>query len=319
MHPWQERLRRNVESCLSAAARQSTEAAGRCRNLRRAALSGLAAALGAAMAWTGASALWRSLSGSGTALELNGLKNGLATILFLPVLITVPWGDQASAVLLLLLSGLAGIAAGDSFYLGALRRIGTRRTLTVEATNPVLASIGGVLFMGDSISATDWLGAGVVALAVTLIAGHSGTNDVVSGRASGIALALLSVICGLCGAFLAREVLITSMLSPLQTASIRLIGGWIGLLPLLRRNVMKRRLSRQMMVKVVLATVLGTNLGIALQQMVFSSMPVGQGVTLMSTAPVMALLVGRLEGDPIQPRGVMAAVLAVAGVALISL
>ena len=271
------------------------------------------------MAWTGASALWRSLSGAGTALELNGLKNGLATILFLPVLITVPWKDQTSAVLLLLLSGVAGIAAGDSFYLGALRRLGTRRTLTVEATNPVLACIGGVLLMGDKVSTTDWLGAGVVALAVTLIAGHSRADEDVSRNASGIALALLSVICGLCGAFLAREVLISSTLSPLQTASIRLIGGWLGLLPILRRNVVGRKLSQPVMVKVFLATVLGTNLGIALQQLVFSSMPVGQGVTLMSTAPVMALLVGHLEGDPIQPRGVLAALLAVTGVALISL
>ena len=282
-------------------------------------MTGLVAALAAATAWTGASALWRSLSGAGTALELNGLKNGLATILFLPVLITVPWKDQASAVLLLLLSGVAGIAAGDSFYLGALRRLGTRRTLTVEATNPVLACIGGVLLMGDKISTTDWLGAGVVALAVTLIAGHSRADEDVSRNASGIALALLSVICGLCGAFLAREVLVSSTLSPLQTASIRLIGGWLGLLPILRRNVVGRKLSQPVMVKVFLATVLGTNLGIALQQLVFSSMPVGQGVTLMSTAPVMALLVGHLEGDPIQPRGVLAALLAVTGVALISL
>ena len=271
------------------------------------------------MAWTGASALWRSLSGAGTALELNGLKNGLATILFLPVLISVPWKDQTSAVLLLLLSGVAGIAAGDSFYLGALRRLGTRRTLTVEATNPVLACIGGVLLMGDKVSTTDWLGAGVVALAVTLIAGHSRADEDVSRNASGIALALLSVICGLCGAFLARAVLISSTLSPLQTASIRLIGGWLGLLPILRRNVVGRKHSQPVMVKVFLATVLGTNLGIALQQLVFSSMPVGQGVTLMSTAPVMALLVGHLEGDPIQPRGVLAALLAVTGVALISL
>lgn len=282
-------------------------------------MTGLVAALAAATAWTGASALWRSLSGAGTALELNGLKNGLATILFLPVLITVPWKDQTSAVLLLLLSGVAGIAAGDSFYLGALRRLGTRRTLTVEATNPVLACIGGVLLMGDRVSTTDWLGAGVVALAVTLIAGHSRADEDVSRNASGIALALLSVICGLCGAFLAREVLISSTLSPLQTASIRLIGGWLGLLPILRRNVVGRKLSQPVMVKVFLATVLGTNLGIALQQLVFSSMPVGQGVTLMSTAPVMALLVGHLEGDPIQPRGVLAALLAVTGVALISL
>ena len=49
--------------------------------------------------------------------------------------------------------------------------------------------------------------------------------------------------------------------------------------------------------------------------MVFHQMAVGPGVTLMSTAPVMALMISRFEGDPIQLRGVAAAVLAVAGVA----
>ena len=65
----------------------------------------------------------------------------------------------------------------------------------------------------------------------------------------------------------------------------------------------------------MIATVLGTNLGIVLQQVVFQQLPVGPGVTLMSTAPVMALVAARFEGDPLQPRGIAAAVLAVAGVA----
>ncbi|MDA7436833.1 EamA family transporter, partial [Synechococcus sp. AH-601-B19] len=69
------------------------------------------AAIAAAMAWTTASALWRSLSRFGTAIELNGLKNGLALLFFLPFLITLPWADQAGAVVVLLLSGLIGIAA----------------------------------------------------------------------------------------------------------------------------------------------------------------------------------------------------------------
>ena len=97
------------------------------------------------MAWTGASALWRSLSGRMSAIRLNAIKNGLASLLFLPVLLTLPHHTEAHAVVLLLISGLIGIAAGDSFYLGALRRLGTRRTLTVEASGPVLASIAGVL------------------------------------------------------------------------------------------------------------------------------------------------------------------------------
>jgi glycopeptide antibiotics resistance protein len=57
-------------------------------------LIGHQVALAAAMAWTTASALWRSLSPFGTAIELNGLKNGLALLFFLPFLFTLPWTDQ---------------------------------------------------------------------------------------------------------------------------------------------------------------------------------------------------------------------------------
>ena len=74
------------------------------------------------------------------------------------------------AVLLLWISGLIGIAAGDSCYLGALRRLGTRRTLTVEASGPLLASIAAVLVMGDSLAMKNVLGALLVSSAVVLIA-----------------------------------------------------------------------------------------------------------------------------------------------------
>jgi drug/metabolite transporter (DMT)-like permease len=77
--------------------------------------------------------------------------------------------------------------------------------------------------------------------------------------------------------------------------------------------------QRSIALRVLLATALGTNLGIALQQVVFQQLPVGPGVTLMSTAPVMALVVARFEGEALQWRGVMAALLAVSGVALTSL
>ena len=71
--------------------------------------------------------------------------------------------------------------------------------------------------------------------------------------------------------------------------------------------------------RILIATVLGTNVGIALQQLVFRELPVGPGVTLMATAPVMALLIAPLEGDAIQPLGLLAAVLALAGVAVTTL
>jgi drug/metabolite transporter (DMT)-like permease len=271
------------------------------------------------MAWTTASALWRSLSQFGTAIELNGLKNGLALLFFLPFLFTLPWTDQTRAIVVLLLSGVIGIAAGDSFYLGGLRRLGTQRALTVEAIGPVLASMGGVLMMGDTVRPAAWAGALLVSCAVVLVAQQSKASSATNGTAFGLLLCVLAVMCGLSGAFLSRHVLITSSLSPMQTAAIRLLGGWLGLLPLLRGRLCPKHLPKGVVAKVVLATLLGTNLGIVLQQIVFQILPVGQGITLMSTAPVMALFLHRLEGESLQWQGVVAGLLAVSGVALSSL
>ncbi|MCB4427813.1 DMT family transporter [Synechococcus sp. MU1643] len=288
-------------------------------------MTGVLAALGAAMAWTGASALWRSLSGRMTAIRLNAMKNGLASLLFLPVLLTLPHDTEMQVVLLLLISGLIGIAFGDSFYLGALRRLGTRRTLTVEASGPVLASIAGVLVMGDSLGVKNGLGALLVSSAVVLIALQAKETSqrekgaIAADLGPGLLLAFAAVICGLSGAFLARHVLISSDLTPFQTAAIRLLGGWLGLIPFLNGIWRQASLTRREQWKLVIATVIGTNGGILLQQVVLQSMPVGEGVTLMATAPVMALFVGRMEGDPIQLSGVAAAVLALAGVACTSL
>jgi DME family drug/metabolite transporter len=49
---------------------------------------------------------------------------------------------------------------------------------------------------------------------------------------------------------------------------------------------------------------------------VLQRLPLGLGVTLLSTAPVMALLVAGAEGDHPRLGGVLASLLAVSGVAL---
>ena len=283
-------------------------------------MTGVLAALGAALAWTSASALWRSLSNVGSALQLNCLKNGLATMLFLPILLTLPWSQFPIDSLLLLASGVIGIALGDSFYLAALRRLGTRRTLTVEAIGPVLASIGTVSLARESLTLQAWIGAALVSTAVLLIAWPNGSDGNGSFNRDGLLCSLMAVICGLSGAFLARQVLVGGDLSALQSASIRLLGGALALLPF-SAGAWRKLPSQPAAIdaRLVIATVLGTNLGIGLQQIVFQQLPVGPGVTLMSTAPVMALVAARFEGDPLQPRGIGAALLAVTGVAFTSL
>ena len=82
---------------------------------------GILAGLVAALAWTLASSLWRGLSTSLSAVQLNGLKNLIACAALLPVLVTLPWNGEVKSLILLLISGGLGISLGDSFYLAALR------------------------------------------------------------------------------------------------------------------------------------------------------------------------------------------------------
>jgi drug/metabolite transporter (DMT)-like permease len=64
----------------------------------------------------------------------------------------------------------------------------------------------------------------------------------------------------------------------------------------------------------LLATLLGTTLGIALQQLALQRLPGGMAVALLATAPLMAIPLAHLEGDQPGWRGWLAALLALSGV-----
>ena len=285
---------------------------------------GILAGLVAALAWTLASSLWRGLSTSLNAIQLNGLKNAIACAVLLPVLVTLPWSGQGQSLALLVLSGGLGISLGDSFYLSALRRLGTRRALTLESLAPVAAASGGWFAMGEQLSLQGWAGALMVTFSVVLVARQQppeATRPLDRSRAvqlQGLLLGLLAVVCGVAGAAVSRTVLINSELTALQSAACRLLGGLLLLLPWLRFAA-KFPLPRPRTVRwprVLAATLLGTVLGILLQQVALQRLPLGIGITVLSTAPVMALLVARCEGDQLQPSVILASALAVTGVGL---
>ena len=66
-----------------------------------------------------------------------------------------------------------------------------------------------------------------------------------------------------------------------------------------------------------MATLLGTTLGIALQQSALARLPLGQAMTLMATAPAMAVLLAPLDRDQPGFSGLLAALLAALGVWLV--
>ena len=251
-------------------------------------LIGVVAALAAALCWTLASSLWRRLPTSLGPGQLNLLKNLVALALQLPLLLALvaiggtgaggAGGAAGSAgaapVALLLLSGVVGIALGDSFYLAALRRLGTRRALTFDAAGPALSAIGAALLLAEVPAPRQWLGIGLISLAVLLVAaqtprqapanaiaaapatqpaagslgspGSRGAQGLPGSSAAmgpglhsqqglGILLALAAVFCGVAAALLSRAALREGLFSPLLSATLRLGAAALVMLPMLWR------------------------------------------------------------------------------------
>ena len=286
---------------------------------------GVAAALAAALCWTWASGLWRRLPTSLGAAQLNVLKNALAL-----VILAVPawWGassPEVPALFLLAASGVVGIAAGDTFFFAALRRLGTRRTLTVEAGGPAVTSAAGSLWLGELPAPWQWAGIGLITMAVLLVARQRSPGPVRQGQQRlGLLLALAALICGSAGALLARGAFQSEAISALQAATIRLAAACVVLSPLLpdlhgllQRSGSGPRPERRRWPRALLATVLGTSAAIVLQQLALRQLPAGLAVGLLATSPVMAGLMAPLDGDRVSVLGWVAACSALAGVLLL--
>ncbi|MEN9496573.1 MAG: hypothetical protein RLZZ137_1613 [Cyanobacteriota bacterium] len=299
--------------------------AARCRPLVSPTLTGALAALAAALCWTLASTLWRRLPTSLTAARLNLLKNVLALLLLSPALALLPGRSITGGPLLLLAaSGALGIALGDSLYFAALRRLGTRRCLTLDAGGPAVTAVAGVVWLAEWPSPRQWLGVALISLAVLLVARQRPEPAAAAApqaQGLGLALALGALLCGSGGALLARAALRAGDLLPLQSAALRLAAAALLLLPLLRglplRPPRPRPAGRRWPLWLG-ATLLGTAAGIALQQTALQLLPGALAVALLATAPVMALPLARLEGDRPGPVGVAAALLALLGVSCVA-
>ena len=290
-------------------------------------LTGALAALAAALCWTLASSLWHRLPTSLSAVQLNLLKNLLALVLLAPALALQPWRIGWAPLLLLAASGVLGIALGDSLYFAALRRLGTRRCLTLDAGGPAVTAVAGFLWLAEWPSPRQWLGVGLISLAVLLVARQKPERSPAAGLAVpaaaqrlGVVLALGALLCGSGGALLARAALRAGELDPLQSAVLRLASASLVLLPLLRgvpASPPRPRPAQRRWPLWLAATLLGTSAGIALQQTALQHLPGALAVALMATAPVMALPLAPLEGDRPGVTGVLAALLALGGVSCV--
>ena len=289
---------------------------------------GIFSAIGASLSWTYACFIWRSQTNHTRPLDINLLKNLFAFIFFFPVLFTLKDTIQYQFLIILLLSGIIGIGLGDTFYLKSLKLIGTRKTLSIEALSPLIASFSGEIFISENLSIKSWIGTIIVSISLISIIKirNKLINDMSNFSNSYFALknyiySFLSVFCAVTGALLSRYIFLETNLNPLQTTEIRLLGSLIFLIIIsrLKINFFINDLNSPEKFRFIISILLGTNIGIYLQQLVFQNLPLGIGWTLLSTSPIFSLFLAKREEGKLSKETVTFTILLFFGISLIIL
>ncbi len=264
---------------------------------------GILSAFGAAASWTYACFIWRSQTQKYKTIDINLIKNIIAFLVFTPAFINISSTTELKNIFILLVSGIIGIGLGDTFYLKSLQTIGTRKTLSVETLSPLMAAFSGEIFINEDLTIKSWVGIIIVSISLFIILKKGNDfkdeNSPFSEKNNFriFAFPFLSVLCAVLGGLFSRMVFLQSNLSPFITTEIRLLGAIIFLITLkgFKINFFLKNIKKKEQKRFLLSILLGTNIGILLQQIVFKTLPIGIGWALLSTSPIISLLFAKNE------------------------
>ena len=290
--------------------------------------AGEIAALAAAFIWAVATMIYARTGNQSPALFLNLVKGTIAVaMLSLTVLIlgeTCP-DLTVSQWLWLAGSGIVGISIGDSAYFSAIKRVGPSQTLLVESLAPPLTGVLALCFLHEAIGFWAWAGIFLTMSGILwVVTEHQPQQK--SLNLPGLGFAALAALCQATGMVMSRQVMVTSGITPLWAALIRLAAASLVLwtvLPVLKPEVVLRRAcwrsigtARNGWTFFTLAVFLGTFLGIWLQQAALKLTGAAIAQTLISVSPLFALGLAVLFGHKVSRRSVIGALVTLAGVAL---
>jgi drug/metabolite transporter (DMT)-like permease len=258
---------------------------------------------------------------------MNIIKGTAASVMMLLVLPVLPLPTlqlSQEHVVILALSGVIGIAIGDSAYFAALKRIGANKTLLLESLAPPLSGLLAMLALGSVLSLQSWLGVFITTIAVVFVI-FQPTADAQAPSFSGIGFGLLASICQATGVVISHYALVAGDVPPLLGALVRLGIGVIFVAISIRfveRRPFQsmwsnlRGFSRTDLAWLLLAIFVGTFLALWLQQVALKYASPAIAQTLIATSPLFMMGLYAWKGQPMTRKSMLGTVGALFGISL---
>ncbi|HMA98841.1 MAG TPA: DMT family transporter, partial [Wenzhouxiangella sp.] len=233
-------------------------------------------------------------------------------------------GYSVSEWLILIVSGLVGIAIADTWYLRALNLMGASRTGVVGMLFSPFVVLLSMLFLGESLRPLQYIGFVVVLGGVLLVTWHRNRQEV-SLRALklGVAFGAGSVLLMAIGIVMAKPILETHEF--LWTVAVRLAAGSLGMLVFvwLSRGwqaMMLHYRAPQPWPTIVFASLMGSYISMLLWLAGYKLTQASIASVLNETASAFIVLFAWIFlSEPLNPRKVLGVCLAFAGVSIIVL
>ncbi len=281
-----------------------------------------------AACWAMAVVLFRKSGETLPAFELNFFKNVLGLALLVPTVLLFEGaglpGYSAGQWIIVLVSGIIGIAVADTWYLRALNLIGASRTGVVAMLYSPFVILLSTLYLAERLKLLQYLGFLLVLAGILIVIWRQNRQEV-STRALrlGLSLGAGSVLLMAIGIVMVKPILETHEF--FWTVAARLAAGVAGMILfiVLSRNWQRMMLhyrSEQPWGTIVLASILGTYVSMILWL-------AGYKLTLASIASILnetaaafiVLFAWLILGEPMNRRKIIGVGTAFAGVVVIVL
>lgn len=293
--------------------------------------TGAAAALSAAVLWAFSAILFEAISLRLSPARLNFYKGMVAVVLLSATSLilgeTIPavrWQEMA----VLMVSGVIGIAIGDTAYFQAVQKLGARRALTLFTLAPPMAALIALVFLGERLDLVTWTGilmtaGGVMWVVTENTQGGEKVQIKTGDLVPGIVMGAFAALCQASGVVMTRSVLTSTELTTLQSTIVRLAPALLALLVMIRLSGNRTdRLTaikddKKLMRLILLSSFIGAYICLWLQQIAIENAPAGIAQTMLSTSPIFILPMMAIRGEKVSLRAAAGAAVAIFGITLV--